>query len=62
LTPCDRLRLISSIRIGMEHSMAGVQRGRIGTALLRNTKEKYDDRVLEIAWALHNFSMACRKA
>jgi hypothetical protein len=34
--------------------MAGVQRGRIGTALLRNTKEKYDARVLEIAWALHN--------
>ena len=55
-------RLISSIRIVIEHIIAGIQRCRIVKDLFRNTKEKYDDLVMEIACALHNFRVACRQA
>ena len=54
--------LISSIRIVIEHIIAGIKRCRIVKDLFRNTKEKYDDLVMEIACALHNFRVACRQA
>jgi hypothetical protein len=54
--------LLSSIRMVMEPSMAGMKRCRIVKDLFRNTKEKYDDLVMEIACALHNFRVACRQA
>jgi len=54
--------LISSIRIVIEHIIAGMKRCRIVKDLFRNTKEKYDDLVMEIACALHNFRVACRQA
>ena len=50
--------LISSIRIVIEHIIAGIKRCRIVKDLFRNTKEKYDDLVMEIACALHNFRVA----
>src|ERR1700739_1732658 len=51
--------LISSIRIVIEHIISGIKRCRIVKALFRNTKEKYDDLVMEIACALHNFRVDC---
>src|SRR5215472_16806197 len=54
--------LISSIRIVIEHIIAGIKRCRIVKDLFRNTKAKYDDLVMEIACALHNFRVDCRQA
>ena len=54
--------LISSIRIVIEHIIAGIKRCRIVKELFRNTKEQYDDLVMEIACALHNFRVHCRQS
>ncbi len=54
--------LLSSIRMVREPRMGGMKRGRIVKALFRNTKETYDDLVLEIACALHNFRVSCRQS
>ena len=54
--------LISSIRIVIEHIISGMKRCRIVKDLFRNTKAKYDDLVMEIACALHNFRVYCRKS
>ncbi|HEX9240676.1 MAG TPA: transposase family protein [Candidatus Bathyarchaeia archaeon] len=54
--------LISSIRIVIEHIISGIKRCRIVKDLFRNTKAKYDDLVMEIACALHNFRVYCRKS
>src|SRR6266446_7259330 len=54
--------LISSIWIVIEHIIAGMKRCRIVKDLFRNTKAKYDDLVMEIACALHNFRVYCRKS
>jgi len=55
-------RLISSIRIVIEHIINGIKRCRIVKELFRNTKERYDDLVMEIACGLHNLRVACRKS
>jgi len=55
-------RLISSIRIVIEHIISGIKRCRIVKDLFRNTKEKYDDLVMEIACGLHNFRVHCRQS
>lgn len=47
--------LISRVRIVIEHILAGIKRCRIVKDVFRNTKEKYDDLVMEIACGLHNF-------
>jgi hypothetical protein len=57
----EQNRLISRIRIVIEHIIAGIKRCRIVKDLFRNTKEKYDDLVMEIACALHNFRVDCRQ-
>jgi hypothetical protein len=54
--------LLSSIRIVIEPIISGMKRCRIVTDLFRNTKEKYDDLVMEIACALHNFRVDCRQS
>lgn len=48
-------RLISSVRVVVEHVIAGVKRCRIVKDIFRNTKEAYEDRVMELACGLHNF-------
>ena len=48
-------RLISSVRVVVEHVIAGVKRCRIVKDIFRNTKEAYDDLVLELTCGLHNF-------
>lgn len=52
--------IISSSRIIVEHIISGVKRCRIVKDVFRNTKEKYDDLVMEIACGLHNFRTECR--
>ncbi len=52
--------LISRLRIVIEHVLAGIKRCRIVKDVFRNTKADFDDLVMEIACALHNFRTACR--
>ena len=52
--------LISKVRIMVEHVIAGVKRLRIVKEVFRNTKEKFDDLVMEIACGLHNFRTVAR--
>lgn len=56
LTFADRWmnHLISQSRITVEHVIAGVKRCRIVKDVFRNTREGYDDIVMEIACGLHN--------
>lgn len=53
-------KLISSIRILVEHAIAGVKRCRIVHDVLRNTTAYFDDLVMEIACGLHNFRAMLR--
>lgn len=52
--------LISSVRIIVEHVICGVKRCRIVKDVFRNTRDKFDDLVMEIACGLHNFRTAYR--
>lgn len=52
--------MISSIRIRVEHVIAGVKRCRIVHEVFRNTKAQFDDLVMEIACGLHNLRVSCR--
>jgi len=52
--------LISSVRIGVEHVIAGIKRCRIVKDVFRNTTTGFDDTVMEIACGLHNFRTASR--
>jgi len=52
--------LISSVRVIVEHVICGVKRCRIVKDVFRNTKDKFDDLVMEIACGLHNFRTAYR--
>ena len=52
--------LISSIRILVEHVIAGVKRCRIVKDVLRLTKTGISDMVMEIACGLHNLRVSCR--
>ncbi|MDM8535265.1 transposase family protein [Desulfobacterales bacterium HSG17] len=53
--------IISSTRIVVEHVISGVKRCRIVKDVYRNTKENFDDLVMEIACGLHNFRTEHRK-
>lgn len=52
--------IISGVRVVVEHVIGGVKRCRIVKDVFRNTKEKYDDTVMEIACGLHNLRAQCR--
>jgi len=47
-------RLIAKIRIVIEHILAGIKRCRIVKDVFRNTKEHFDDLVMELACGLHH--------
>jgi hypothetical protein len=47
--------LISRMRIIVEHVICGIKRCRIVKDVFRNTKDRFDDLVMEIACGLHNF-------
>jgi len=53
-------REISSIRVRVEHAIAGVKRFRIVKDTLRNTKKGFADRVMETCCGLHNFRLNFR--
>lgn len=53
-------QIISSIRVGVEHIIAGVKRCRIVKDIFRNTKAFFADQVIEIACGLHNFRTTLR--
>jgi hypothetical protein len=58
----EQNRLISRIRVVIENIIAGVKRCHIVKDLFRNTKDRYDDLVMEIACGLHNFRVSCRQS
>jgi DDE superfamily endonuclease len=62
LTPEEKEEntIISSIRILIEHIIAGVKRCRIVKDVFRNTKLYFADQVMEIACGLHNFRTTLR--
>ena len=53
-------RIISSVRIKVEHAIAGVKRCRIVKDILRLTKAGIADLVMENACALHNLRVDMR--
>ena len=55
-------RLISRVRVVVEHVISGVKRCHIVSDIFRNTKSGYDDLVLELSAALHNFRSHSRLA
>src|SRR4029453_3837227 len=52
--------LIASIRILVEHVIAGVKRCRIVHDVFRNSQVDFDALVMEIACGLHNFRTTLR--
>jgi hypothetical protein len=57
LSPAEKNQnfIIAGVRIAAEHVISGIKRCRIVKDIFRNTKEKFDDLVMEIACGLHNF-------
>ena len=47
-------RKLASIRVRVEHALAGVKRSRIVKDVFRNTKDGASDSVMEAACGLHN--------
>ena len=62
MSASDKLlnRILSGVRVRVEHASAGGKRCRIVKEVLRNTKEGVSDLVMEVACALHNLRVACR--
>jgi hypothetical protein len=63
LTPAEKLsnRRLASIRVNVEHALAGVKRSRIVTDVFRNTKEGDSESVMEAACGLHNLRVQSHK-
>lgn len=53
-------KIISSVRIQVEHIIGSIKICRIVKDVFRNTKEEYDDLVMEIACGLHNLRVSHR--
>ncbi len=56
----EQNRLIARLRIVVEHVISGIKRLRIVKDVFRNWKRHFEDIVIEIACAMHNFRTACR--
>jgi hypothetical protein len=54
-------RVISAVRILVEHVINGVKRCRIVKDIFRNHRAEYDDLVMETACGLHNFRTSQRR-
>ena len=52
--------VIASVRIVVEHVLAGIKRCRIVKDIFRNSKKHFDDLAMEIACGLHNFRNSFR--
>jgi hypothetical protein len=53
--------ILCSLRVAIEHCLAGVKRCRIVKDVFRNTKQGLADMVMEIACALHNLRREARQ-
>ena len=53
-------QVIASVRIAVEHVIAGIKRCRIVKETLRLTKDGISDMVMEIACGLHNLRVTQR--
>ena len=53
-------RVLSSSRIVVEHAISGIKRCHIVKDIFRNTRVGFEDMVMEIACALHNFRQKLR--
>jgi hypothetical protein len=53
-------RIVSSVRVVVEHVIGGVKRCRIVKDVLRLTTEGISDQVMEIACGLHNLRASSR--
>ena len=62
LTVADRFvnKCLASVRIRVEHTLAGVKRSRIVKDVFRNTKFGFSDTVMGVACALPNLRMSFR--
>ncbi len=54
-------RVLSSLRVAIEHCLSGVKRCRIVKDVFRNTMQGLADLVMEIACALHNLRRETRQ-
>ena len=63
MNPEEKLlnRIFSSVRVIVEHGLAGVKRWRIVKDVLRLTTDGMSDRVMEIACGLPNLRVSCRR-
>jgi hypothetical protein len=59
-TDKENNRLISKIRIRIEHAIGGVKRYRIVKDKIRNWKKDFRDKVMETCCGLHNFRLNFR--
>ena len=48
-------RLLSRVRIAVEHVIAGIKRMRIVKEVFRNQRLNFEDLVMEVVCGLHNF-------
>ena len=56
----EQNRVISSVRVRVEHAICGVKRCRIVKDKLRNWKHRFKDFVMETCCGLHNFRLGFR--
>ncbi len=56
----ERNRVISSVRVRIEHAIGGVKRYKVVKETLRNWKKGFKDKVLETCCGLHNFRLKFR--
>lgn len=54
-------RVISSVRMQVEHAIAGIKRCRIVKDVFRNWLDGLSDLVVDIACALHNWRVSFRR-
>lgn len=54
-------RLLSRVRVKVEHAISGIKRSRIVKDTFRNWRYGLEDEVMEIACGLHNLRLAFRK-
>lgn len=62
LTDLEKMgnRAISSVRIGVEHSIGGIKNSRIVHDVYRNRKHGFDDLVMEVACGIYNYRVDAR--
>jgi len=52
-------KMISGIRIKVEHAICGVKRFRIVSDILRSKRNNFDDKVMVISCGLWNYHLLC---